>query len=191
MTAVADVQFKAGARVRRTDDPDYQGKVRLTRPDGPVLVDWDNGSTVHVHPDAIEPVPSPVKFRLEFFEDGGWKVIATMTDPEEVGGQHAWHIADIWFNGGEWLLVKYDTNHDVIHLTNAWLDVDHERWAELRDHSNSVAELNASEENQTLRDARDAALATARRQFRERTEEDAKLLGLAKAKVHWRQHFNL
>lgn len=105
------------------------------------------------------------------------------------------HIADIFFNGAEWLLLKYpefeadnDGNlkpdHDYVAQV-AWLNVNPERFAQLRELTNEHAKLHPDVE-EPIRAASHAQLKFERKRYFEDTLEDALLLGTALARVYWR-----
>jgi hypothetical protein len=106
------------------------------------------------------------------------------------------HIADIFFNGAEWLLLKYPRfeepdrdghikpDHDYT-AEVAWLNVDPERHARLRGLTNSHAQLHPDVE-EPIRAASEAQLKFERKRYRDDTLEDALLLGTALARVYWR-----
>lgn len=106
------------------------------------------------------------------------------------------HIADIFFNGAEWLLLKYPEFEEADRDGNvkpdhdytaevAWLNVDPERFAEVREYTNVLAE-NRHKLDEAAIAALEAHLKFARKHYRDETMEDALLLGTALARVYWR-----
>lgn len=130
---------------------------------------------------ATEATPK-AKFRLEWVDDNTAKVRGHRTDNEYLSPQH---VGDLWFNGAEWLFVKYDLHGEIVNdAENMWIDTDPEEWAHLREIANENAK-GREDRNQAVNEALDAALALRRRQFRDDTRELAELGAKGKARAWW------
>lgn len=129
--------------------------------------------------------PPRVRFETRVHDDDTFTVWAIDREPERVVAQHAWHIADVFFNGGEWLLIKYDKDGEIVHPVERWIDVDHQEWAHLRDITNENAKDRHNRPD-AVNAALDAELAIRRLKFRDDTREDARMMGLALARIWWR-----
>lgn len=122
--------------------------------------------------------PPNATFRLESYDEDTSKVFAVV-------GPASYHIADLFFNGAEWLFLKYDADGEIVNDSgNMWIDADPEEWARLRDIANENAK-DREQRNQTVNDTLDAALALRRRQFRDDTRELAELGAKGKARAWW------
>jgi hypothetical protein len=145
-----------------------------------------------------------VNFRFEsrVHDDDTYTVWAIDRAPGHATDQHAWHVADVFFNGGEWLFVRYDLTGELVVVLDGtdddgnpkravrWINADPEQWAELRDftnHVNSERHKRSEAENAAL----DKALAIRRLKFRDDTREDARLMGVALSRVWARTLFEL
>jgi len=125
--------------------------------------------------------PPSATFRLKFHDEICSKIVATV----RLGEQY--HIADVFFNGAEWLYVRLDRSGEVVHPIDRWLNVDPEQWSHLREMTNENAK-GREERPQAVNEALDAALAARRRQFRDDTREDAELLARGMARVWWKTY---
>lgn len=100
------------------------------------------------------------------------------------------HVADLFWNGGEWFFMPYNT--DGHHLTTdfwSYIKVDTERWVLLRDRSNTIAET-AHQKAEAERAALFAELELQRKEFRDDTKEFAELAAIGKARVWWRTMYS-
>lgn len=132
-----------------------------------------------------------LRFESRVHDDDTYTIWAIDREPASAKAQHAWHIADVWFNGGEWLYLKYDRSGKAIHEAPfRWLDIDRAQWAGLRNFTNHVNEKRA-ERTEAENAGLDALLATKRLEFREDTREDARLWGVAMARIWAKTLFNL
>lgn len=131
-----------------------------------------------------------LRFETRVHDDDTYTVWAIDREPVSVKDEHAWHVADIFFNGGEWLFLKYGLNGQVDYGSMRWINPDNAQWAEIRDFTNHVNENRASR-TETENAALDTILATKRREFRDDTREDARLWGIALARVWAKTLFNL
>lgn len=107
------------------------------------------------------------------------------------------HIADIFFNGFEWLLLKYtefETDDDGNVKPNlidgpipdgVHLNVNPERYVDLRALTNATNQ-DRHQREQAIQASLDAQLKFERTRYRDDTLEDALLLGTALARVYWR-----
>lgn len=131
-----------------------------------------------------------LRFESRVHDDDTFTVWAIDRAPGHATDQHAWHIADVFFNGGEWLHIKYDLTGEIVHGQMKWIDADHAQWAELREFTNHVNEAR-HKRTETELAALDALLAIRRREFRDDTREDARLWGIALSRVWAKSLFDL
>lgn len=117
----------------------------------------------------MEPTHGP-KFDVRWYEN----------DPENVGlifavlpdGEHK--IAELFWNGGEWLFIPQDKDGDVVNGSEHWKFIDAD--PDMRLHLNAVATENNAlrlDRPDAVNEALDAALATMRLKFRDDTREMA------------------
>lgn len=131
-----------------------------------------------------------LRFESRVHDDDTFTVWAIDRAPGHATDQHAWHIADIFFNGGEWLFIKYNLTGEIDHGSMRWIDADHAQWSELRAFTNLVNKDRHKRTEPELA-ALDTMLATQRREFRDDTREDARLWGIALARVWAKSLFDL
>ena len=107
------------------------------------------------------------KFEIETHDADVYLVFAVTPDSRS-------KIAEVMWNGGEWVFMAMDRNGGYMPVEGAWrvIDVDPQRRLHLGE-VEAANLLDRIDRNETVQAALDMALTTRRRQFRDETREDA------------------
>jgi hypothetical protein len=122
----------------------------------------------------VNALSTKLKFRVDWMENRNVGSVIAMADDEH-------KIGELFWNGSEWLFIRWTIMGEVHDPINTWIDVDPGR----RIHLNKIADENlkgSTDRNPTVQAALDAALDTRRREFRDDTRD----LAVIGAKMHGR-----
>lgn len=101
---------------------------------------------------------------------------------------HEHHIADLFWNGGEWFFIPYGTDgHQLTTEHWSYIKVDTERWIKLRDKANDMAAA-AVNRTEAERQAYSKELQLERKEFRDDTVEFAEMAAIGKGRVWWKKY---